>query len=64
MHPLVTTQVRELGVGFEADLALERLHRRVDVRVLLETRRGREGLSALGASVAAGADVMCSDVTL
>jgi hypothetical protein len=26
MHALVTAEVRELRVGFEADLALERLH--------------------------------------
>lgn len=36
----------------------------MDVRVLLETRRGREGLSALGAGVTACADVMRSNVSL
>jgi hypothetical protein len=64
MHALVPAEVRELRVGFEAHLALERLHRRVNVRVLLEARRGREGFSALGTSVTTGADVMCSNVSL
>lgn len=36
VHALVPAQIRELSVGLEADLALERLHRRVDVSVLLE----------------------------
>lgn len=64
MHALVPAEIRELRVGFEAHLALERLHRRVNVRVLLETRRGREGFSALGTRVTAGADVMGANVSL
>ena len=49
MHPLVATEVRELGVGLEADLALERLHAAVYVLVLLEAARRGEGLAAVGA---------------
>lgn len=64
MHALVTTQIGELRVGFEAHLALERLDRRVDVRVLLEPRRCRKCLSALGTGVTASADVMRPNVSL
>ena len=60
MHALVSAQVRELGVGLEADIVLsinriyyyyleahlapEGLHAAVDVGVLLEAGGGREGL--------------------
>lgn len=64
MHALVPAQVRELGVRLEADLALERLDRRVDVRVLLEPGRGRERLPALWAGVTAGSHVVGADVPL
>lgn len=64
MHALVPAQVRELGVRFEAHLALERLDRRVDVGVLLETRRGRKGFATLGAGVTARTDVVGADVPL
>lgn len=64
MHALVPAQVRELGVRLEADLALERLDRRVDVRVLLEPGRGRERLPALGTGVTAGSHVVGADVPL
>lgn len=64
MHALVPAQVRELGVRLEADLALERLYRRVDVRVLLEPGRGRERLPALWAGVTAGSHVVGADVPL
>lgn len=64
VHALVPAQVRELGVRFEADLALERLHRRMDVSVLLEAGRGGECFAALGTRVTPGADVMGSNVSL
>lgn len=64
VHPLVAAQVGELRVGLEADLAAEGLDRAVDVRVLLEAGGGGEGLSALRAGVAAGADVVGADVAL
>lgn len=48
----------------EADFALEGLDARVDVGVLLEARRGGEGLAALRARVRPGADVVRSDVAL
>lgn len=64
VHALVPAEVRELGVGLEADLALERLDAAVDVGVLLEAAAGREGLAALGASVAPGAHVSSPDVPL
>lgn len=48
----------------KANFALERLDTGVDVRVLLEPRRGGKGLPALGTGVAAGADVLRADVTL
>ena len=64
VHALVSAQVRELRVGLEADLALERLHRRVDVGVLLETGRGGERFAALWTRVTPGADVMGPNVTL
>lgn len=64
MHALVPAQVRELSVRLEADLALERLDRRVDVRVLLEPGRGRERLPALWAGVTAGSHVVGADVPL
>lgn len=64
VHALVAAQVRELGVRLEADLALERLHRGVDVRVLLETGRGSERFAALGTRVTAGANVVGANVPL
>jgi len=44
VHPLVSAEVRELGVGLEADFTLERLDAAVDVLVLFETARRRERL--------------------
>lgn len=55
MHPLVTAEIRELGVGFEADLTLERLDAAVDVLVLFEAARRGERLAAVGTRVGAGA---------
>ena len=57
VHPLVPAQVGELGVGFVANLAPERLDGAVDVRVLLQPARRRERLAALRAGVAPGPDV-------
>ena len=64
VHSLVTAQVGELGVGFVAHLAPEGLHGAVDVSVLLQTARRREGLPALGAGVAPSSHVGGSDVAL
>lgn len=64
VHALVPAQVRELGVRLEADFALERLHRRVDVGVLLESGRGGERLAALETRVTAGAHVMGPNMAL
>jgi len=44
VRPLVSAEVRELGVGLEADFTLERLDAAVDVLVLFETARRRERL--------------------
>jgi len=46
VHPLVTTEVGELCVGLVADLAAERFDAAVDVLVLFESARRREGLAA------------------
>lgn len=64
VHTLVATEVRELGVSFEADFTSERLDAGVDVSVLLETGAGGESLSTLGTGVAAGTDVLGADVSL
>jgi hypothetical protein len=64
VHALVPAEVRELGVGLEADLALEGLHAAVDVGVLLEARARGEGLAALGAGVAPRAHVLGPNVAL
>lgn len=66
VHPLVAAEVGELGVGLEADLALERLHAAVDVLVLLETARRGERLAAVGTRVGARAaeGVRRADVAL
>lgn len=64
VHTLMTTQVRELGVGFEADLALERLHRRMDVRMLLKSWWCREGFSAFRARVTSRSNVVLSNMSL
>ena len=64
MHSLVSAQVGELGVGFVANLAPERLDGAVDVRVLLQPARRGEGLAALRAGVAPGPDVRGPDVAL
>ena len=64
VHSLVTAQVGELSVGFVAHLAPEGLHGAVDVSVLLQTARRREGLPALGAGVAPSSHVGGSDVAL
>jgi len=55
VHPLVAAQVRELGVRFEADLALERLDAAVDVLVLLEAAGRRERFAAVRTRVSSGA---------
>jgi hypothetical protein len=60
----MATQVGELRVALEADLAAERLHRAVDVGVLLEPAGRGKGLATLGAGVAAGAHVGGADVAL
>ena len=57
VHPFVAAEVRELRVGLEADLALERLNAAVYVLVLFQAARRREGLAALGARVRPGAHV-------
>ena len=64
MHALVPAQVRELGVRLKADLALERLDRRVDVRVLLEAGRSRERFATLRTGVTTGSHVVGADVPL
>jgi hypothetical protein len=64
VHPLVPAQIRKLGVRLEAHLTLERLHRRMDVRVLLEARRGGESFATLWTGVAACAHVLRPDVSL
>jgi len=48
VHALVATQVRELCVRLETDVATKRLHAAVDVLVLLETTRRGERLAAAG----------------
>lgn len=64
VHALVTAQIRELRVRLQADLALEWLHRRVDVRVLLQARRCGERFAALRTGVTASADVMRTNMPL
>lgn len=64
VHALVAAQVRELRVRLQADLALERLDGRVDVRVLLKARRGGERFTALRTGVTASTDVMRANVPL
>lgn len=64
VHALVAAQVRELGVCLEADLALERLHRGVDVRVLLQAGRSGERFAALGTRVTPGPNVVGANVSL
>ena len=62
----MAAEVRELGVGLEADLALERLDAAVYVLVLLETARRGERLATVRTRVSAGAaeGVRRADVTL
>jgi len=64
VHPLVAAKVGKLRVALEADLATERLHRAVDVGVLLEAAGCGKGLATLGAGMAAGAHVGGADVAL
>lgn len=64
VHPLVPAEVGELRVCLEADLAGEGLHRRVDVLVLLEARRGGECLAALRTRMTASADVVGANMPL
>lgn len=64
VHALVAAQIRELRVRLQADLALERLDGRVDVRVLLQAGRGGERFAALRTGVTASADVMGANVPL
>ena len=63
-HPFVTTQVRELCVSLEADLALEGLDAAVDVSVLLQSAQRRERLDAGRADVRARSRVNRPDVLL
>lgn len=58
VHTFVAAQVGKLRVSLEADLTSKGLHARMDVRMLLEARRGGKGLTALGTSVRTGADVL------
>lgn len=51
VHALVATQIRELSVGLETDLALEGLDATVDVLMLFETARRREHLATLATAV-------------
>ena len=51
VHSLVTTQVGELRVRLEADLALERLDAGVNVLMLLQTATGQKGLATVRAFV-------------
>lgn len=64
MHTLVTAQVRELCVRFEAHLALERFHRRMDVCVLLQAGLGGKCFTTLGTGMASGANVTIANVSL
>lgn len=64
VHPLVPAEIGELRVRLEADLAGEGLHRRVDVLVLLEARRGGECLAALRTRMTASADVVGANMPL
>ena len=50
VHPLVSTEVRELGVGLAADSAAERLDAAVNVLVLFQAAGRREVLAALRTS--------------
>ena len=64
MHPLVSAEVRELGVGLETDLTLERFHTAVDVLVLLQTTGCCKGLTTFSAGVRACPRMVTSDVFL
>lgn len=64
MHSLVATEIRELGVCFETDFALEWLYTAVDVLMLLQTARCRKGLSAFSTGVAPGSYMLGSYMTL
>ena len=55
VHPLVSAEIRELGVSLQADLTLKRLDRTMDVLMLLQAARGRERLAAVYACVTSGA---------
>lgn len=64
MHALVTTQIRELRVRFETNFALKRFHRRMNVRVLLQTRLCGKCFTAFGTRMTAGTDVTIANVSL
>ena len=64
VHPLVSAQIRELSVGLQADLALERLHATVYVLVLLQPARRPESLAALETRVRPSTHVCRPDMTL
>lgn len=64
VHPFVPAQIRELGVRLEADLTLERFHRRMDVGVLFQARSRGKRFATLGTGVTAGAYVLRPDVPL
>lgn len=63
-NDIVSFKEKRTNTYFVADLALEGLDAGVDVSVLLEAGGGGEGLAALGARVAARADVLRADVAL
>ena len=64
VHSLVSTEVRKLGVGFEAHFAPERFDGAVDVRVLLQSARSRESFPALWTRVTPCPHVTGPDVSL
>ena len=64
VHPLVSTQIGELGVGLVANLAPEGLNTAVDVCVLLEPGGCGECLSTLWTGVTPGTDMRGPDVPL
>lgn len=64
VHPLVATEVGELGVRLETDFADEGLDAAVDVRVLLEPAGRGEGLITLRAGMRTGSRVLGAQVPL
>ena len=64
MHPLVATEIGELGVGLEAHLTSEGFDAAVDVSMLLQTTGGGKGLPTLGAGVTPCPLVLRPDVAM